>query len=372
MADSIDPSRPSPWMEEETSDRDVVLSSRVRFARNLENVPFNTKASAEEKERIREDVHDVLGQEGAEHSWNHLYVDKANKRRGRLLEERRLASSELLNDPYGALFYTPDESLAVMVNEEDHVRLQSFAAGNQIDATFDEAKQLERELDAHLPFAFDEKLGFLTSCPTNVGTGLRASVLLHMPALVMTQKIDRVLKAVSNLGLTVRGFAGEGSESRGFYFQLSNQVTLGQSAEEMRDNLKRVTNQIVDQERQARQSIKQSSRVEQIDQIWRSYGILRYARSIDTNEALETMSYTRLGIDLDLIDHPSIETIDGLMLLIQPAHLMENAEDELTSDERDFARARRLRHILSRSEPSRADSDEEAGSSDSSSRQRET
>jgi protein arginine kinase len=176
---------------------------------------------------------------------------------------------------------------------------------------------------------------------------------------------------VSNLGLTVRGVAGEGSESRGFYFQLSNQVTLGQSAEEMRDNLKRVTGQITDQERQARQSLANEEPIEPFDQVWRSYGMLRYARSVDTTEALETLSHVRLGVDLGWIEEPDLRTIDGLMVLTQPAHLNETHEGDLNAEERDRIRATRLRNTFSTADPVPEDSDDRADSSGSSSRTHE-
>jgi len=343
----INAMQPPPWLLRRSPDRDVILSSRIRFARNLEEYPFPRRATRQDKSDLRSDVFDVLGALDFNSSMVRLRVDEQDPIEQRLLVERRLASQELVDDSCGGLFYNKEESFSVMMNEEDHLRFQAFAAGNRLDEPFQRAHGLERRLDEHLPFAYHDKWGFLTSCPTNVGTGLRASILLHLPGLVMTQKIERVLRAVSNLGLTVRGFTGEGSESRGFYFQLSNQVTLGQSAEGMRDNLKRVANQVVDQERSARESLLKSSKLEVEDQIWRSLGILRYAQKIQSAEALEALSYCRLGIDYGMIKQFSLETVDGMLLLIQPAHLIQSVGDQLQSEERDFYRARRIRREVS-------------------------
>lgn len=358
MMSSPNPHQPASWMLQNAPDRDVILSSRIRFARNLEKYPFPRRADASQKETLRGDVFDVLESLDIGRSINQVRLETLEPIQQRLLVERRLASQELADSVSAGLFYNKEESLSVMINEEDHIRIQAFAAGNHLDEPFRRAQGLERRMDEHLPFAYHDRWGFMTSCPTNVGTGLRASILLHLPGLVMTQKIERVFRAVSNLGLTVRGFSGEGSESRGFYFQLSNQVTLGQSAESMRDNLKRVANQVVEQERSARDDLRHSSKIEVEDQIWRSLGILTYAQKIPSAEALEALSYCRLGIDYGLVDHLALETVDGLLQLIQPAHLIQSVGDQLQAEERDFYRARRIREQVSESDPTRPQDDD--------------
>ena len=344
---------PPSWLLEKSPDRDVILSSRIRFARNLQQYPFPRRATRSDQSELRSAVFESLDTLDFTSSMARVRVDDQDSIEQRLLVERRLASQELIDDSCSGLFYNEEESLSVMINEEDHLRIQAFAAGNRLDEPFQNAYGLERRLDEQLTYAYHDQWGFLTSCPTNVGTGLRASILLHLPGLVMTQKIERMLRAVSNLGLTVRGYTGEGSESRGFYFQLSNQVTLGQSAEAIRDNLKRVAKQVADQERSARQALLKSSKVEVEDQIWRSLGILRYAQKIQSSEALEALSYCRLGIDYGMINQCTYQTVDGLLLLIQPAHLIQSVGDQLQSEERDFYRARRLRREVSETDPTR-------------------
>jgi len=371
MNNIVNPVHAPSWLNDDAPDRDVVISSRVRFARNSEDYPFNRKASDRQKQQLREDLYDAVQSLDSIQNLEFVRIEDCDDPWKRLFVERRLISEELTHRPYSGFFLDSDEKASIMVNEEDHVRIQSFRSGNQITDCFEHARKIERELDRRISYAFDEQWGFLTSCPTNLGTGLRASVLLHLPGLVMTRKIDRVLKAISNLGLTVRGFEGEDSESRGFLFQLSNQVTLGQSAEDMRNNLDRVCGQVVKQERNARNSLRSTSRVDVEDQIWRSVGILRYAQKLDTTEAIETLSYCRLGVDRGLVEEIGLEAIDGLYVLIQPAHISLISGGELQSEERDYHRAKMVRSKVSAKDPTSSDKDEDVDSSQSNSRSRE-
>ncbi|MFB6355092.1 MAG: ATP--guanido phosphotransferase [bacterium] len=334
------------WVTDSAPDRDVVVSSRVRFARNLMEHTFPEKASPDEQESVRETIRQVVSQEEDEDDWRLIDVEELTDVERQLLCERRLASEDLMSNPYGGLFFRTDENLGLMVNEEDHLRIQALEAGGRINSAFQRATEFERQMDDELDFAFDDDWGYLSACPTNLGTGLRASVLLHLPGLVLVQKINKVLKAVSNLGLTVRGFEGEGSESKGFYFQLSNQVTMGQSADELKQTIQRVTGQIVEQERAAREGILNKASLDIEDRIWRSYGALNHARKISSDESLQRISFYRLGVDVGELPECPLSLLDGLLLLTQPAHLVHSLGEDLSSDQRDFYRARRIRERL--------------------------
>ncbi len=338
------------WVSQTGPDRDVALSSRVRMARNLSGIPFPERADETEKKRVLDLCRSALLETSTGGEWKTLQLETLEELEKKLLNERHLASLDLLEEPRAGLFFRSGETLGIQVNEEDHLRIQSLQPGRRLDEAFEATSRLERGLDQQLPFAFDPEWGYLTSCPTNLGTGLRASVLLHLPALVLRDRFNRVLKAISNLGLTVRGFYGEGTESQGFYFQLSNQITLGQTAEEMKNNLQRVSGQVVEQEREARQRLLDSRGLEMKDRLWRAFGILRHARSINGTEALQMLSFCRLGAAVGIFPEIELEKLDGLLMRIQPAHLQTSVGESLGSDQRDFYRARMIRRLLSESD----------------------
>lgn len=342
MSLPINTRQPSSWLRETGPAGDVVLSSRVRFARNLRNFPFKDKISEKEQKELRSRIFSALDELNGATDLYRLNLEEFEPLERQVLAERRLCSEEFIETDLGGLAFSADEDISLMVNEEDHLRMQSIVPGNNLEKPFERVREVERFLDDKLAFAFDDKLGFLTACPTNLGTGFRASVLLHLPALVVNQKINKVLKAVSNLGLAVRGFYGEGSESRGFYFQLSNQVTLGRSVKDFKESLQRVVEQIISQERQARKNLTQSTRLELEDRIGRSYGILSYARQIETDEALQLLSLCRLGVDREMVPPMELSKLDGLLQLLQPAHLQYDLGEELSGEDRDYYRAKKI------------------------------
>jgi len=239
-----------------------------------------------------------------------------------------------------------DEVISVMVNEEDHLRIQALEPGLAMVDTWRIADMLDNEMETSLDYAFRPDIGYCTACPTNVGTGMRASVLVHLPGLVETKQIDKVLKAVSHLGLAVRGFYGEGTEPMSNFFQISNQITLSRAEEEIVDNIEKITRQIASKERDARKWLYSENHVHVEDTIFRAWGVLRHARLLSSKEAMSHLSSLRLGIYYKLIPDITSQTLNELFVLIHPAHLCVSAGRELTAEERDVARAELIRTRL--------------------------
>ena len=341
---SIDTRSCSPWVYDAAgSDQDVVISSRVRYARNLVSYPFPSRCSAEESRSICKEI-EVTAEKVFGQQLNKVRIDELGRVEKNVLLERRLASRDLLKSEMAAVIYDSDESFGIMVNEEDHLRLQKLASGNNLSEVFFAISAAERELDEVLNFAFSERWGYLTACPTNLGSGMRASTLMHIPGLVLTQKINKVLAAISNLGLTVRGFYGEGSGNQGFYFQISNQVTLGRPEAELCQTLQRVIGQIIKQERMARKNLFSNTKPEIQDRIGRAYGILSNARRIDTTEAQNLISLCRLGVGSGVIPKQiDLAMLDSLLFLTQPGHLEHSLDQKLKTSARDYYRAEKIR-----------------------------
>lgn len=325
----------------------VVISTRVRLARNLKDYPFPCKLSRQGREEVIEKVRDAVknGNSVLADDFSYIKMSEVDPRRSVSLVERRLVSPEFISDTDGrALLLSSDESLSIMLNEEDHIRLQIITKGLSLEQAYDTADKLDTLLDERLDFAFDEKLGYLTQCPTNLGTGMRASVMLHLPALEKSRAISRIAGNLSKLGLTIRGAHGEGTEPKGALYQLSNQVTLGISEKAAIENLKNITSQLVAQEEQARERLCRSDDVK--DAVMRSLGILRYAVVISHDEALKLLSNVRLGIVAGLISGVSLDTVDALMVEVEPATLSVNSGKDLTPQERDKERAKLVRRKL--------------------------
>jgi protein arginine kinase len=324
----------------------VVVSSRLRLARNISNRPFPLDAGEESKKDILNGIQHVIDGLEPDRDYHLVFMNDLNSLQESVIQERRLGSVELTEEPLGGIVFDSTESLGFLVNEEDHFRIQSLQSGYDLQAVHKSAKQLESSLNETYDFAYDDEWGYLTACPTNLGTGMRASVLLHLPGLIMQEEIQQVLKAVANLGLTVRGYYGEGTESQGFYLQLSNQVTLGRSTKDLIDSLRRVTERLIDKEREARHELFEHSGVEMEDKVWRAYGTLRNARKIGSGEALRSLSLLRLGIDAGQFSEITMPRIDQLTMRIQPGHLNLSIGERLSSDDRDTYRARVLRKTI--------------------------
>lgn len=329
----------------------IVTSSRIRLARNLAGHRFPHWATKRGLAQVRTTVESAVAQAPYLKSALVLHLDDLPGVDRRFLVERHLISREHAEHDAGerAVVIGDREIISVMVNEEDHLRLQVLQSGLNLREGWAIAAELDRQLEEHLAYAFSPEWGYLTCCPTNVGTGLRASAMLHLPCLVMTKQIGRVLHAITKLGLTARGLYGEGTEATGNFFQISNQVSLGRTEAELVDTLERLAAQVVQQEEAAREAILRTSREALEDRIWRAYGTLRSAQIITSTETTDLLSLVRLGVDLGIIPTLNRATINTLFITTQPAHLQRLEGRSLASRERDVRRARLLRESLAAS-----------------------
>lgn len=326
---------------------DVVISTRIRLARNLKDFPFPCKLNSQGREKVIEKVRDAVKKSNSPvaSDFSFIKMSELTSSQSVSLVEKRLVSPEFISDTDGrALLISKDECFSIMINEEDHIRLQVITKGLSLEQAYDTADKLDTLLDENFDFAFDEKLGYLTQCPTNLGTGMRASVMLHLPALEKSRAINRIAGNLSKLGLTIRGAHGEGTEPKGALYQLSNQVTLGISEKAAIENLKNITEQLIAQENQARERLCSSIDIQ--DAISRSLGILHSALVISHDEALKLLSNVRLGIVSKQITDVSTETIDKLMLAVEPATLTVSLNKNLSAHDRDIERAKLIRAEL--------------------------
>jgi len=339
----------SEWLKGTGADSDVVISSRIRLARNLYKVPFSHWASDDQKNQILNIVTPAILKSKIMKDNLSYTMDKLDDVDRQLLIERHLVSKEhTKKEPSRAVIIKNDETVSIMINEEDHLRIQAIKSGFNLDGAWDIVSTLDNDIGRNLDYAFSDDWGYLTACPTNTGTGMRASVMLHLPGLVMANQINKILQAITKLSLTVRGFYGEGSEASGNFFQISNQVTLGNSEDEIIDNLKRVIKQVVDQERQIR-SRQLNSRTQGLeDNIWRAYGILSNAKIISSQEAISLLSSLRLGVDLGIVNNIDKKIVNELFIIIQPSHVQKISGKKLTPQQRDEKRAELLRNKLNK------------------------
>jgi protein arginine kinase len=339
------------WLDASGEHSDIVLSSRIRVARNLQGRPFTVRAKPEDLEAAREHVVEVARESTVLREAAVYRLDEMDRLERQLLYERHLVSQELAGlgrrHPVrrGATLLTTG-ALGVMVNEEDHLRMQSLRSGFDLTTAYGAIDRLDTELGTRLPFAFHPEFGYLTACPTNAGTGLRASVLIHLPGLVLTKEIGKVLQGLSQVGLTFRGLYGEGSEVVGNFFQLSNQTTLGKSEDDLLEHLGSVVRQVIDYEQQARDVLQTEAPSVIADKVWRAYGLLRYARSLSLEETLNLLSGVRLGAGLNLIQNVSVYTLNKLLIFTQPAHLARQEGRSLTDPELPVSRATHVRRML--------------------------
>lgn len=338
----------SSWMNEQGPESEIVLTSRVRLARNLKNFRFPSLFSTEEAREIMKIIQDIARNRfPAELQVEFLKMDELKPLEKRVLVEKHLISPQLAEESGdGAVILSSGEDISIMINEEDHLRIQCLSPGLQLHETLQKANQLDDLIENGVDYAFDETLGYLTSCPTNVGTGIRASAMMHLPGLVLTQQIKQIIPAIHQLGLVVRGIYGEGSEAIGNIFQISNQVTLGTSEENIVSDLTSVIRQIITQERSAREALVQTSNIQLEDRVYRSLGVLQNSRIIETKEAARCLSDVRLGIDLGYIQNISKQILNELMILMQPGFLQLYAGRALSPYERDIRRATLIRERL--------------------------
>lgn len=338
----------SPWMRESGPENDIVLSTRIRLARNFQDKIF--PIIADEKDLIQISNHFKQNYEHASfrqyEDLELIEINDLSHIEKRVLVEKHLISPYLAKAHSAAALVSKNEQVSVMINEEDHIRIQLYFPGFQLTTALQEAFLFDDWLENDIDYAFDEEKGYLTSCPTNVGTGMRASVMMHLPALVLTKQINRMIPAINQLGYVVRGIYGEGSEALGNIFQISNQITLGKSEEDIVEDLQSIIVKLVEQEREARARLMQRSSIRLENQIFRSYGILQHSRIMESNEAATRISNVRLGIDLGIIENISRSILNEFMVLTQPGFLQHYANKILTASERDVLRATLIRERL--------------------------
>lgn len=335
------------WYKKSGAEGDVVISSRIRLARNLRDYPFPHLLNLQQKNEIANKVKEALENSNSyiAKSFNFINMARLSAIEASSLVERHLISPAFAKDRAGKyLLITDDETISIMINEEDHLRIQVLSEGLSVREAYETADKIDTLLDNALGFAFHNKLGYLTQCPTNLGTGLRASVMLHLPALQSGGVIGRLEDNLSKIGLILRGTFGEGSDAQVGLYQLSNQVTLGLSEETAIDNLRSVALQIISNEREARSNA--CKRLDTQDYIMRCLGTLRYARLIDNRECLSMLSSIRMGVSEKIIEGITLDEINALMTEIQPATLTKLMDKELTAQQRDKERADRLRESL--------------------------
>ena len=335
------------WLRGEGPHHQIVISSRVRLARNLKQRAFPGWAKKAERTAILELIKPRVEElPEMQDSFSELLQDLSALEK-QVLVERHLISREHAAKSVGsAVIMNRRQTLSIMVNEEDHLRMQSIRSGLQLKSAFKLVDKVDSTLEAKLDFAYDPRLGYLTACPTNVGTGLRASVLIHLPGLVLTKEIGKVLAGLQQMGLTYRGLYGEGSEVVGNFFQISNQTTLGSAEEELLDKLLRVVAHVIEREEEARKVLLRDAGYIIEDKLWRAYGTLRYARSLTFEEAMNYLSGVRLAVGLKLIDGLSVYTLNKLLIFSQAAHLAYGEGRTLSENDTNLARARYVRTTL--------------------------
>ncbi|MBI3407797.1 MAG: protein arginine kinase [Planctomycetes bacterium] len=340
------------WLRGNGPEADIVISSRIRLARNLSSYPFSNRGSAHQKAEIETSLRDRLTRLDFMPRLEYLMLPGLSSIDRQLLVERQLISRELANTegPRGVAV-CPQETVSIMINEEDHLRLQVMRSGFALDEAWQDIDRLDDQIEQRVNYAFSEEFGYLTACPTNVGTGMRSSVMLHLPALVLTKQIEKVFRALQKINLAVRGLYGEGSRASGDFYQISNQVTLGKSETTILTEIREVIPQIISYERQARSTLTRESRQALHDRVRRAYGTLKNAMMMTSEETMDLLSSVRLGVNLGLIEDVSIPTVNELFIHTQPAHLQKLMGAALDGEERNAARARYLSSRLRENGP---------------------
>ena len=332
MLDTILDSPLSQWLRHDIEATDhIVISSRIRLARNFDGLLFTNRNDTSALEKVNAISRGLLQplKEADGHQYSNISLEQLSQSERAVLVEKHLMSPALEEKlPYRNLVVSDDASIVIMVNEEDHLRIQSMASGLQLQQAYDHAVQIDKAIEAKHPYAFDERFGYLTACPTNVGTGLRASVMLHLPALTMSGRITRLIRSIIQLGYSVRGLYGEGSEALGAIYQISNQRTMGTSEEATIEQLTKIVEGIIAEERKSRQSLLHNDKEGLEDVLWRSYGVLQYARRVNGKEALTKLSDIQLGVDLDILPPWGNDTFNELVAITRPNFLTKYLGDE--------------------------------------------
>lgn len=350
VIDDILSTAQSNWTKEEGPYHHIVISSRIRLARNISKIPMPIFQNETEGQHVLDKVKKVaeskeLRDDNALEFYRLKDINALDRRI--LLEKHLISPDHCQEDVRRGLLVNKDESISIMVNEEDHLRIQVLYPGLQLNKAWEKVDNIDDILENHLEYAYDAEKGFLTACPTNVGTGMRASVMIHLPALTMTKQAPRIFSALGQLGLAVRGLYGEGTEAIGNIYQISNQITLGQKETEIIQSLTAVTRQIIEKEEEIRGALVKEKKLQLQDRVGRAYGILQNAAIMDSKEALNLLSDFRLGLDLELI-HTDLkgQQLTELMVMIQPGFLQKYKKKPMQSLDRDAARAELIKEKL--------------------------
>jgi protein arginine kinase len=344
------------WVTTEGEASDVAISSRIRLARNLKGFPFPSYANEIQFNSINGEIGRALKEKPPLEPLALIKVEELSPNDRLILVEKHLCSPQFIDRPHlRMLLVNQEQSISVMVNEEDHLRVQAITSGFALDGALMLANQMDDYLEENLDLCFDEGYGYLTACPTNAGTGLRASVMLHLPGLAMVDQVKKVLTALTHIGISIRGLYGEGTESIGDLYQVSNSVTLGRSEADLSSNLKSVCRQVIERERTVRESLLKDSKVQLEDRVCRSYGILTQARMLSSQEALKLLSDVKLGVELGIIPGIRKMMLKELMFMIRASILQKIIGKELSPAERDYYRALVMRDKLKIQEGSESD-----------------
>ncbi len=335
------------WLRGTGKESDIVISSRIRLARNITGYPFLSRANLKQRREIESLLRKVIIERNIAQDVSYVNLNRATAVDKLFLVERHLISKEHAEgEGERGVAFGKSETVSLMINEEDHLRIQVIRSGFELKNTWDTIDEIDNILGENLNFAFSSRFGFLTACPTNVGTGMRVSVMLHLPALGMTKHIEKVFNAVGKLGLVVRGLYGEGTKVSGDLYQISNQFALGKSEKEILSIIESVIPRITSYERMARKALVLESKDQLEDRIWRSYGMLKAARMITSEEILQLLSQVRMGVNIGLIDDIEMQTLNELFVLTLPAHLQKLQGCELDSAQRNVIRASYVRKRL--------------------------
>lgn len=335
------------WLRGTGPESDIVISTRIRLARNLADFPFIRRCSDEDRLSIERTVRARMDKIEQLATVRYVDVEELSEVDRQFLVERQLISRELAEaDGARAVAVDPGEQFSVMINEEDHLRIQVMHSGLDLDSAWAQINELDDLLETTITYAFHPKYGYLTACPTNVGTGLRVSVMMHLPALVITQQIDKVFRSLQKISVTVRGLYGEGSQYTGDFYQISNQITLGKTEAELMQQVAEVVPLLIDYERRARQHLVQNTEKDLHDDVSRALGILRTAKKISSEETMHYLSKVRMGVNLGLIDGVEVNILNKLFIHTQPAHLQKLRGRLLGSSDRNIERANYLQQHL--------------------------
>ncbi|MCI8804545.1 MAG: protein arginine kinase [Clostridiales bacterium] len=338
------------WYDSSETDENIVISSRIRLARNIKKYPFSQKLSEEQALKLIEEVKASIKNANTYFGDSFDFIninEKSNAEKYSLLENHSISHDLMDKDKPAGVLIKDDETISIMINEEDHIRIQTVFPGYNIEKAWDIADKIDNLIEENIDYAFDENYGYLTSCITNVGTGMRASFMIHIPLIEMFGHVENLSQAISKFGMTLRGIYGEGSEPLGGIYQISNQVTLGKSEKEIIEALKNVTNQIIEQEKELGNSLLKERKTELEDRVFRSYGILSNCRKISSKEAMKLLSDLRFGIITGMLNLKNKDiNIYSIMMNIQPGNLIKYMNKSGNPDERDIQRASYIRERL--------------------------